>query len=118
MKNVLATSSFEASVQVEEMLQQWHEELSAARGPGEPAPEFFVIDMSLRAVTDEVARRRFMTIPTTLRLPPDDIDALRELAGKLLRQSPDFQRLMERIGTPDAVGSGARSRPRALSTAP
>ena len=103
MKNVLAAGSFDASVHVEEALQQWHAELSEARGPGEPSPEFFVIDMSLRAITDEAERRRFMTIPTTLRLPPEDIDALRELAGKLMRESPGFQQLMAKIGPPDAV---------------
>jgi NTE family protein len=105
MKNILAASSFDASVHVEEALQQWQADLVAARKPGEPPPEFFVIDMSLRAITDETTRRRFMTIPTSLRLPPDDIDALRALAGTLMRESPDFQRLMAKIGTPDAAGT-------------
>ena len=35
-----------------------------------------------------------MAIPTSLRLPADQVDALRATAGRLLDESPGFQQLM------------------------
>ena len=39
-----------------------------------------------------------MNLPTSFELPPEDIDRLRELAGLLLRQSPDYATLVREMG--------------------
>ena len=38
-------------------------------------------------------------LPTSFNLPPEDIDRLREAGGRLLRASPDYQRLLRDLPT-------------------
>jgi NTE family protein len=54
----------------------------------------FAIDVSFDAIADPGERDYFLNLPTTFALPPEAIDRLREVAGRLLRESPDYQRLM------------------------
>ena len=39
-----------------------------------------------------------MNLPTSFVLPPEDVDRLREVAGRLLRQSPEYQTLVRELG--------------------
>ena len=54
-----------------------------------------------------------MEMPTTFYLPPESIDRLRELGGRLLRNSRPYQVLLERIAelakhdTPSSVKPNA-----------
>ncbi|WP_186764433.1 patatin-like phospholipase family protein [Pistricoccus aurantiacus] len=54
--------------------------------------EFYLIEVTLEAIEDELDRDDFMAIPTSLSLPSEQVDALREMAGHLLDESPGFQR--------------------------
>ena len=56
------------------------------------------MDVSFDAIKDPKARERLMNMPTTFVLPAEDVDALREAAGKLLRESPDYQELLREWG--------------------
>ena len=47
-----------------------------------------------------------MNLPTTFALPPETIDRLRAVAGRLLRESPDYQQLLKDF--PPAVRTDAR----------
>ena len=49
-----------------------------------------------------VARTYFMNLPTSFVLPPEDVDRLRDVAGELLRQSADYQAVINNFGK--AVG--------------
>jgi NTE family protein len=60
----------------------------------------FTIDVSLEAIDDRAERDYFMELPTSFALPPEAIDRLRELAGRLLRESLDYQRLLEDLRRP------------------
>ena len=40
----------------------------------------------------------FMNLPTTFVLPAESIDRLREVAGRLLRQSKDYQSMLQEFG--------------------
>ena len=62
--------------------------------------EAFTIDVSFEAIADADERSYFMNLPTTFALPPETIDRLREVAGRLLRESPDYQRLLEDFRRP------------------
>ena len=59
-----------------------------------PPTEFYLVEVTLDAIDDEQERDDFMAIPTSLRLPADQVDALRATAGRLLDESPGFQQLM------------------------
>jgi NTE family protein len=62
--------------------------------------EVFTIDISFEALADPAERDYFMNLPTTFALPPETIDRLRAVAGRLLRESPDYQQLREALRLP------------------
>jgi NTE family protein len=79
-------------------VERWREQLRLNPPDGcEPfAPEMdmYVIDVSLGALPDGEERAFLMQIPTTLSLEDYQIDRLQEVAARLMRESPEFQRLM------------------------
>ena len=62
-----------------------------------PQLTFDAIDVSFDAITDAKERKYFMELPTSFRLSEEEVDRLRELAGRLLRESPTYQVLLRRI---------------------
>lgn len=65
-----------------------------------PRLTFDAIDVSFDAVADEAERRYFMNLPTSFRLTDEAVDRLRELGGRLLRESKKLQVLLREV---DAV---------------
>jgi NTE family protein len=39
-----------------------------------------------------------MNLPTSFVLPAEDVDRLREVAGRLMRESPDFRSVVREFG--------------------
>ena len=62
-----------------------------------PMISFNTIDVSFDAIADPIEQRYFMELPTSFSLPVEAVDKLRELGGRLLRESPRFIELMENI---------------------
>ena len=102
--------SFESVETLRDMAARWADrrELAVARrvDAGQSRTEaeaavpritFDAIDVSFDAIEDPAERREFMEMPTTFFLPPESIDRLRELGGRLLRDSRPYQILLERI---------------------
>ncbi|MEN8251370.1 MAG: patatin-like phospholipase family protein, partial [Bacteroidota bacterium] len=54
-----------------------------------------VVDISFDAINDPSERDYFMNLPTSFFLPSEDIDSLREIAGILLRQSEQYQLIID-----------------------
>ena len=54
--------------------------------------------MSFAALEDDAERRYLNELPTSFVLPPEAIDRLRAAARKIVRESPDFQRLLKDAG--------------------
>ena len=63
-----------------------------------PKLTLHTMDMSFDAIKDPKVRERLMNMPTTFVLPAEDVDALREAGGKLLRESADYQELLREWG--------------------
>jgi len=63
-----------------------------------PAFKSCVIEVSFDAIADLKTRRRFLNLPTSFDLPADDLEAVIEMGGKLLRQSPEFVSLVRLLG--------------------
>jgi NTE family protein len=57
-----------------------------------------VVDISFDAITDPEERADLMNLPTTFVLPAEDIDRLRKAAGRLMRQSAEFQSIVNKMG--------------------
>ena len=53
-----------------------------------------LIEISFDDLDSEEERAYFNALPTSFNLPPDAIDRLREIGARLLRDSPEFQRLL------------------------
>jgi NTE family protein len=79
-------------------VERWREELRLnhpdGSGPFAPEVDIYVIDVSLGALPDGEERAFLMQIPTTLSLEDHQIDRLQAVSARLMRESPEFQRLM------------------------
>jgi NTE family protein len=84
---------------------KWRRELRVARarlaGATEeeaeasvPKISLRVIEVSFAAIADPEERARFMNLPTSFALSDEDVDALREIAGRLLRQSDEYESVL------------------------
>ncbi len=87
----------------------WRRELRVARarlaGASEvqaeasvPKITLEVIDVSFDALPDPKERAELMNLPTSFVLPPEDVDRLREAAGRLLRQSAEYESVVREFG--------------------
>ncbi|MDM0110550.1 patatin-like phospholipase family protein [Variovorax sp. J22R133] len=61
-----------------------------------------VLDVSFEALDDPQERASFMNLPTSFVLSAQDVDRLREVGGRLLRQSPEYESLVLEFGGSDA----------------
>jgi NTE family protein len=98
-------------------IAQWRRELRVAQarlaGATEAQAEasipmitLQVIDVSFEAIRDPKERASFMNLPTSFALPPQDIDRLRDVAGQLMRQSPEYVAFVQKMGGPPAAAPG------------
>ena len=60
-----------------------------------PEMEVHVMAVSFDRIVDPVRRSQFQNLPTSFVLPADEVDNLREVAGELMRQSPDYRALLD-----------------------
>jgi len=57
-----------------------------------------VVDVTFDAIRDPKERAYFMNLPTTFVLSTEEVDRLRDVAGRLLRQSPEYEALVRDFG--------------------
>ena len=63
-----------------------------------------LVQVDFEALPSEQERRHFLNLPTTFALPRQDVDDLIAVGRRLLRDSPDFQRLVRALaGAPSPV---------------
>jgi NTE family protein len=79
-----------------EGLKDWEKETNANRAENDPTSEvkFYLIEVTFDLLENKTEREFFNLIPTAFRLPEETVDKLRAVAGRLIRQAPDFQKLM------------------------
>jgi NTE family protein len=99
-------NSFETLELMKDMLSRWRETAELERGrdgrelrAGPPQIRLYPAVVSFDAVKDEALRKRLMALPTSFTLPPDDVDLLRQVAGRVLRESPEFSAFLEDLHT-------------------
>ena len=63
-----------------------------------PKVTLHVLDVSFDAISDPKERAYFMDLPTSFVLPAEAVDRLREIAGRLLHQSPEYKRVVQELG--------------------
>lgn len=93
--------SFDTTTLIKMGVDKWRNELQfkprAPDSPFAPDADIYFIDASLNEVEDPDERLSLMKIPTTLYLTDGQIDKLMGAATRLIRKSPEFQRLMRDI---------------------
>lgn len=57
----------------------------------------YLIEITFDALQDEEERNYFNQLPTSFRLPAEAVDRLREVGGRLLRDSPEFRQLLREL---------------------
>jgi NTE family protein len=67
--------------------------------------------VSFEGIVDPAERRWFYDVPTSFKLDAEQVDRLRDVAGRLLRASPEFQQALADLG-------GAAPAPKPLSEHP
>src|SRR5262245_26944115 len=94
-------------------IHKWRRELLVARarlaGMSEaqaeasvPKISLEVLDVSFDAIPDPKERAYFLNLPTSFVLQAEEVDRLREVAGRLLRQSPEYETIVHGMGATPA----------------
>jgi len=65
---------------------------------------FFPVTLSFDELKDPEERHYFLNVPTSFFLTDEAVDRLRDVGGRLLRESPDFQQLLQHYAK--AAGKG------------
>lgn len=96
--------NFETVELLKNYLQRWAEEIRAQRCGGEKeittgsesceGISFYLVEVNFDGLTDESERSYRKGLPTSLNLPSEAVDQLRETAREVLSRSPEFQRLL------------------------
>jgi hypothetical protein len=78
--------------------------LAAGKGPqcvpDIPTPhqiEFFPVEVAFEFIASEQERNWFKNLPTTFELPPDTVDKLRAVGGRILGEDPQFKELIREV---------------------
>ena len=95
--------SFEAIEAARDQLARWEK-----AAPGRRA---HLVEVSFEGIADPTERRWFYDLPTSFKLEAEQVDRLREVAGRLLRESPEFQQVLADLG-------GAATAPKPVSEQP
>lgn len=87
----------ESLILVKDSLRKWAAELST---PGREIKSYF-IHVYFDAIVDHEKRRLFNNIATSFALPASEVDSLVDTARSLLRNNPEFKRLLSDIRAED-----------------
>ena len=82
--------SLDAVEQVRDTLAAWQ----AAAPPGGPQRRGYLAQVTFESLKDPAERAYFRQVKTRLTLPREQVDRVREVGGRLLREAPAFQRLL------------------------
>jgi NTE family protein len=63
-----------------------------------PSVELYAIDVSFSQIADAEERHYFENLTTSFVLPAEAVDRLRDIGARLLRASPQYQRLVDALG--------------------
>jgi NTE family protein len=93
----LGNYSRESVQRLREVSDDFFRELTAAPSAGIPRVDFHAIEVSFDGLDDPDERMYFETLPTSFRLQAEVVDQLTEVAGRLLRESEEYQALLAEL---------------------
>lgn len=75
--------------------RRWARRINRRRKPGQPKVVVHFAFVTFDQIRDNAKRAYFNSIPTSLTLKPAQVDRVRALAGKLLRDQPKFRAFLK-----------------------
>ena len=91
--------NFETVALLHAAFDQWTRVLST----DEQRVQFHFVSLSFDDLRDTGQLRYFNELPTSLELDPEAVDRLRAVARTLLRQSPEFPALRQKLSHPQSA---------------
>jgi NTE family protein len=83
--------TLDAVEKTREQLERWR---AAGPASGPERREAYLAQVTFDSLVDPAERDEFRKVKTSLALPKGQVDRLREVGGRLLREAPGFQRLL------------------------
>ncbi|MDB6115532.1 MAG: hypothetical protein JWQ62_2477, partial [Lacunisphaera sp.] len=77
-----------------EALEGWKKGERERQTPSDSPPDYYLIHVGFEAVRDKDDRSFFLSLLTTFNLPNATVDRLTAAAGEILRDSPEYKRLL------------------------
>ncbi|MCK7497256.1 MAG: hypothetical protein MZW92_45305 [Comamonadaceae bacterium] len=93
---------------LQESFGRWAHQIRSGRCPAgqiskEPGScgdiEFYMADVRFENLRDKAEDNYLSKLPTSFRLPSEDVDRLKAAAGRLLRESKEFQKLIKDLSS-------------------
>ncbi|WP_170142069.1 patatin-like phospholipase family protein [Thioalbus denitrificans] len=108
--------SFETLELLRSHMELWRREVIQQRCGARPEPgcaeiDFHLVEVNLGSISDPAERARLQGLPTSFRLPAQDVDALRLAARSVLEHSPAYRQLLHALGGASPAGSRRTSTP-------
>lgn len=89
--------NFETMDLLRRHLEQLERE-SASPGSTRKPIQTYLVEVGFDALLDRTEQMQYADIPTSLQLPEDTVDRLREVAGRILYSSSEFKELVRDLG--------------------
>ena len=89
--------NFETMDLLRQHLKQLEQESAGVGGTHKPI-QTYLVEVGFNALPDTEEQMEYADIPTALQLPEDTVDRLREVAGRILFGSEQFQKLVRDLG--------------------
>jgi NTE family protein len=103
---MISSYNYETIDLLRRSMKDW--EAETAQGNGQPI-ECYAIEIAFATLHDETERKYFSSIPTSFNLPDESVDALIEVAGRILYNSNEFQRLVNDLGGKIPVSDSSKA---------
>ena len=91
---MLSSTNYDTLYLLHQYTRQWNEEYRA-RYPDRPELKSHIVHLKFEDLEDETERVYFNNVPTSLYLPGETVDKIREAAGRLLFQNREFRAFVE-----------------------
>ncbi len=88
---------------------KWNEDIRTNKSGNEVGMYF--VSLNLRDLPESQLRRNALNIPTSFYLPASDINDLKEAARVLMRQSKEYQRLLDDLAAQPSVAAAPFAKP-------
>jgi NTE family protein len=85
--------------QLQDALDAWKREERETHPNPSVSPDYYLVPVGFDAIRDETERSFFMNLLTTFSLPDATVDRLVKAGSQILRDSPEFKRLLKDLET-------------------